>query len=684
MRILLALLLALPVFAQQTQTAPPAQAADPAKPAPADQPAQSAPQAPAAAAKAAENPAPAAEPTVTGSMYLGYRAVTDIGGSLAEYRSVVDLGSGPKLFDLNFTIQDPNKRYFDRVDAWATGWGDDPYTTTHVNARKLGVYRFDFDYRNLAYFNAVPSFANPFAPAGFNWQSFDLRKRILSVDLTLFDGKQITPYVAYDRNANAGRGIEPWAQDANNTYPVTALLRDSTDNFRAGLRFEYNRFQLTLEQGGTTYKNDDQAYNTSFQPGARTTPAFGQTLSLTSLQQFYGIRGTSIFSRALLTAHPAPWIDIYGQFLYSQPKTDINFFENANGNFLNLAALLFYSGQTTVGTGSANQPHTTANFGFELRPLRRVRILESWSTDRFHDAASPVVIEQLFLTPATLGPSTLSAPNFEQFVNYNQQEVDAIFDLGRGMTARGGYRFVWGDAQVLAGDLSQRGPLVPGELRRNIALAGFTYRPSAKLSLNLDYEGASSDHIYFRTGLNDYNKGRVQARLQATRSLVLQANFLVLNNQNPAPDIRFDFQSRSNTLTLFWTPEKTKWVTAMAEYDRSTLRSDIAYLTLPSLSPTVSSYRDNSHTATAAVDLAHPRLKGAKLTFGGSLFISAGFVGAESRPTRYYQPMVRVMLPLVKNVSWDTEWRYYGFGEPFYFYEGFRTHTFTTGIRITR
>jgi len=305
-------------------------------------------------------------------------------------------------------------------------------------------------------------------------------------------------------------------------------------------------------------------------------------------------------------------------------------------------------------------------------------------TDRYHDAASPMVAEQLLLTPAAAGPNMLTALNYEQYVNYNQQEVNAILDVGRGITLRGGYRFVWGDAQVLAGDLSQRGPVVPGQLHRNIGLAGLTYRPSEKLSLNLDYEGSSSDNIYFRTSLNDYHKGRARARYQLLKSLALQANFQVLNNQNPANDIRLDFQSRANAVTLYWTPNNSKWVSLLAEYDRTTLRSDIAYLALPFLNAATSSYRDNAHTATSAVDLSLPGVKGAKLTVGGSFFISAGFLSAESRPTRYYQPLARLSLPLLKHVYWNTEWQYYGFGEAFYLYEGFHTHIFTTGIRITK
>lgn len=81
------------------------------------------------------------------------------------------------------------------------------------------------------------------------------------------------------------------------------------------------------------------------------------------------------------------------------------------------------------------------------------------------------------------------------------------------------------------------------------------------------------------------------------------------------------------------------------------------------------------------MDVALPGYSGLtpKLTVGGSLFIAS-----LSRPTRFYQPLVRLSLPLRKNVSWNTEWRYYGSGEQLYLYEGFRTHVFMTGLRITR
>jgi len=342
---------------------------------------------------------------------------------------------------------------------------------------------------------------------------------------------------------------------------------------------------------------------------------------------------------------------------------------------------LFYSTQTGLATGAAKQPHVSGNAGFELRPLKRLRIVESWMTDRYHDAAFGLFTQVLQpVGTSNLVSNSTPLPN-EQVVNFNQQQLDAMYDLTSKLTLRGGWRYVWGDATVLAGPLSQTGNFVSGQLKRQIGLAGLTFRPWQKLSVNLDYEGSSSDNVYFRTSLNDYHKARARARYQATGSLSFQANFMVLNNQNPAPDIHYDFQSRDSSLSVYWTPNGGKRFTFTGEYDRYTLRSDIGYLDPSTLSSAVSNYHENAHIASSAVDVALPEYGGMtpKLTFGGSLFVSS-----LSRPTRFYEPMAKLTLPLRKNISFYTEWQWYGMGEPFYLYEGFRTHAFITGVRLTR
>ncbi len=667
MRFLLALILSAPVFAQQ----PPAAAVQ-----------QTQPAAPVATAttdtKPAESPAPPTEDWLTGSVDFGYRWLTNVNGNFQQYRSVVNLGQGPKLFGVDFTIQDPKKRLFDRIDARAYGWGGDPYSTAHVDVRKSTIYDLNVDYRNIAYFNAIPSFANPASPLGFDEQSFDLHRRNTSVTLDLFPGRHILPYLAFERNSGYGNGIETFVDESADEFPVPTLFRDSTNSFRGGIRFEYNRFHITLEQGGTTFKDDDQATDTINELGDNTVPLLGQTLTLTHLNQAYGIRGTSIYTKALATLHVTSTMDFYGQFLYSEPKTTVNFGEVASGNFAEISSLLFYSNELTIGTGAANQPHTTGQVGYESRFFHnRLRFLYSFMTDRYHDSASPFVVQDFLTAPSTAPiPSLITALNYGQFVNYDQTDVNLVYDLGSKITLRGGARIVTGDATVLAGQLSQTGNLVSGKLDRTVGLGGFTYHASQKFNVNLDYEGASSDNIYFRTSLNDYSKGRARAKYQLNSALSLQARFTVLDNRNPDPSIKYSFRSRDNALSVFWTPNNSKRLSLMGEYDRSTVISDITYLGLFESSQ-ISNYRENAHSATAALNLALPAA--AKLTAGGSLFISNG-----SRPTRYYQPLIQLSVPFSKKVYWNTTWQYYGYGEQLYMFEGFRTHVFQTGLRVIR
>src|SRR5229473_1335357 len=124
-------------------------------------PATQAPAPPAAAAKTDASPVPAAESWLTGSIDLGYRWRTDVAGSFDTYRSIVNLGPGPKLLGVDLTILDPKHRGFDQAHARAYSWGDDPYSTFHLDAKKAKTYDFNADYRNIAYFNFLPSYADP-------------------------------------------------------------------------------------------------------------------------------------------------------------------------------------------------------------------------------------------------------------------------------------------------------------------------------------------------------------------------------------------------------------------------------------------------------------------------------------------------------------------------------------------
>jgi hypothetical protein len=664
MRLVWIFVVLLPLVAQ-----PPAAPAPPAAPV--------APATKTAEAKPDVSPVPTAESWITGSVDLGYRWQTGVGGSFDTYRSIVNLGSGPKLLGVDLTVLDPKHRVFDQLRVRANNWGGDPYSTFHLDAKKAKLYEFNADYRNIAYFNFLPSFADPLLSRGIllNEQSFDTHRRFASLQLDLLPGNWFIPYVAYDRDAGSGRGATVFVSDANE-YAVPNTLRDRTSLYRGGVRFELRRFHVTLEGGGTRFSDDQSDFtdNSSKNLGNRTGTLLGQTLFLSNLLATYGISGTSKYSKALFTATATPWLDLYGQFLFSQPDSEVNYRQADAGNFVVQSQLLFYNSQQYLVSAESKLPHTSASFGAEIRPGHRLRILESWLTDRLHNSGSATSIQ-------TLGTSvpTSALLNSLLSTNYNQEEVNVFLDVTARLTLRGGYRYVWGDAHDLTLQSAGLVSADQGKLRRNVGIGGIVFHPTQKISISGEVEDASSSAAYFRTSLYDYQKVRARARYQASASLSLAADFSFLKNDNPVPANHYDYRAQQESLSFMWTPKKT--LDLQGSYSRSTVHSDISYLTPQDLQPAESRYRDNAHIATALLSANLPVHSGsvAKLSAGGSFVISSG-----SRPTRYFQPSAKLFVPIVKNVNWFTEWQYYGYGEAFYLYEGFRTHLVTTGLRLTR
>ena len=346
-----------------------------------------------------------------------------------------------------------------------------------MNASKRGIYDFNFDYRDIAYFSLLPSFADPLLGTGIvlDEDSYFARRRMSDFQLDLLPGHRIVPYLAYGRDSGEGTGITTF-ESGLNAYPVADQMFDKTDNYRGGVHVELNRFHVTLEQGGTTLRDDQQAYDSTVNYGNSYVPYFGQTLDLTNLAQAYGIRGSSIYSKGLFTANPFSWLDVSGQFLYSLPNTSVNYTQYDTGNLVLEQAILFYTGEQALGFAAGKQPHTTASLGFELRPLKRMRVLQTWMTDRMHTAAAGQFTDMI-LQPVSAILTTPTALASLLVMNYNQEQTDVLLEVTHKLTLRGGYRYVWGDAQT--GNLLIAGPgQESSELRQQVGIAGINFRAS--------------------------------------------------------------------------------------------------------------------------------------------------------------------------------------------------------------
>ena len=669
MRLLLLVPLFLGVVAAQDQRAP---AAAPATaPATAPAPAQDQP-APAATAPAA------ADSPVSGSVELGYRFVAGPAGNQDVYRSTVNLGQGPRLIGLDFTVR-PVKSLFDRFEVQANSWGGDPYNTARLDVEKSGLYRFTADYRNTAYFNFLPSFADPTLNSGslLTQSSFDTRIRTSDVQLDILPGHWISPYLAWSRDSWFGSGTTVFTLFPNN-YAVANSVSNSTNTFRGGVQLQLPKVHVMLEQGGTTFRDDQGASDSQPNTGGLTLPYFGQQLSLSSLNELYRVRGDSLYTKVSIAANPLEWLSVSGNFMYADPSLTTNYSSAASGTLFLPATFAFYSSGQDIASADARMPHSSGSLTLEARPLKRLRLVEYWSTDRLHNAASSLLTEQYL---ATGSPFLTTDPGADRLVlNYNEQQLEAFYDVLPNLTVRGGERYEWGDATVRASTLSEF-PLESSSLSRNTGLAGATFRLKQTVRASADFEASSGGQAYFRTSLHNYWKLRTRAQWEFLPNWRLAGDFFELNNNNPDPLVNLHFVSRATSASLSWLPRGGHNVSMLLEYTRSNVNSNILYLDPGTLGSALSAYLENGNTATALIDLA-PKAMGSfapRFSFGGSLFTSAG-----SRPTEYYQPTARLSVPLAKGVQWNSEWRWYSLAERVYAFEDFRSNQLMVSLKYTR
>lgn len=610
----------------------------------------------------------------SGSLDLRNRWATDVDGSSQTYRSVVNLGQGPRLFDGDLHFTKPGARWADDAYLTLNSWGGDPYNTARFGAEKKGLYDLRVDYRNIAYFNNLPSFANPLLESGLTLseRSYDVNRRQLDVDLRLWPGRRWSPFANISRTSSDGRGVTTFVSDANE-FAVDSVLDDSLLTARVGLTASGKRWGATVEQGVTDFA-DSQALRWSGESnrGNRRTPYVGRNLLLDHLMQQYAVDGSGLFSRAIVQAQPWSRLSVTGQFLYSQPKINVTQHSNAEGQLVYLPYLAAYSLFAEQSGAQANRPRPSGNWSTELRLNRRLRIVQSWYTDRFHVAGSATVTQLLNATPE-LAVDDASAQRLE--LRYSQNQTDLIFEPERRFSIRAGHRYAWGEAVTTAPEFDLRlEPKTQAGMRRHVALASAAARLlEGRLRLGVQGEYSPGSEAYFRTALDRYQREKLRASYRLLPTLTLRSSFTNFRNRNDDPEIDLETESRQLSAGFSWTPTESRDLSVVADYTRSSLSSRILAIRLPFFGTDFANYQDDGHAGSLYLQSALPR--GTRLKAGGSLFVGSG-----SRPTHFYTPQVELDGRLSERVRWVSEWKWYGFSERIYPLENFRTHTVSAGL----
>ncbi len=594
-------------------------------------------------------------------------------GDFEVYRSVVNLGEGPRLYEGELRFDRPGGKWADEFALTGDRLGGDPSNAIYLGLRRAEKYDLKVRHRNLAYFNNLPSFANPLLEEGLmlSQRALDVRRRQVDLELTLLPGHRFEPFFGFYRADGFGRGVTTFVTDGNE-FPVSTDLDDALTTFRAGVRVNLGKYDVTVEQGRTGFSDNQAISYNDADPnrGNRRNRLFGQEILLDELAQRYRARGSGQFSRGVLQGRPWQRLSFTGQFLFSQPRIDVTHDLAAAGSFVALGSLSPFGSAVEQSLADANRPHSSGSWNVEFRPHSRVRLVQSWFTDRYHVSSGSTLTQAL----NAASPQAFAAVNTLAF-DYSRHQIDGIVDLSRHATVRVGHRYDWGSAETPPASL-QFGdePDNRGSMRRHVALAGATSRWfDGALRVTADYEGSPGDETFFRTGLMRYHRGTLRVRQRLSQTLSLQGSYVALSNRNDAADINLDFLSRQASVIVSWTPRGGP-VSLIADYTHTNIRSDIDMVQLPFFGTELASYRDRGRFAGTFVETELPR--NGRLRLGGAMAINKG-----SRATDFYQPLVELNAPITERIDFVTDWRYYAFGETFLRSTGFRTNTFSVGLR---
>lgn len=623
---------------------------------------------------------------------IGYRWASDVSGNQDVYRSMVNLGSGPKLLRSNFSLRSNYGAgtLFDRMDVSANSWGGDPYNTLRINVGLSDKYEFRANYRNLNYYNYLPQYSNPLLARGilFGQHSLNVTYRSSDFELRLFPNSRIRPFVGYMRSSGFGPGFTT-TEFTGNEFLVQTNWRYNSDDYRGGVEISLPKSVVTIEQGYRILRNDT-GVESDANPGNNPSARFlGNPVFLSSLSRGYHDRTTLPFTKLVGKFTPFHNLRFTGRYIYSMADLDASYGEVAAGGFVNLTERLVYRAGLDNFDTHARRPDHNGSFLVEFSPFSRLTLQDEFESRNTHTSGSAVLASIFFGAHSLAGPGgPTSDTNIRDLANtilvFNRLRnlAEAEFDLGWGFGVRGGYRYTNADASV--GDSEEGEAVEPdsSSYKQNTGIVGVTYRRARWLRLGLDYEKNETTGTLTRTDLLNYDQFRFSWRLGSWHHFSTTGKIWGLRNSNNQEDIDFHSHNRNYSVELNYDP--TERLNFSVDYSKSSIFSDISILLPQTLQLDRSLFDERTHGVGGSMGVGIYR--GSRVDFG-----YRGIFNGGTAPLNFHQPFAEITVPMPNRLAFKTYWQYFGYNEKAPFsgtminqnprgFQDFHTHLVTFSI----
>jgi hypothetical protein len=411
--------------------------------------------------------------------------------------------------------------------------------------------------------------------------------------------------------------------------------------------------------------------------GNGTTPIVGYPSYLTDLLRNDQVRGNAPVSRAFLRWSPLEMLKLSGHATYTSPNQSFSENQTYNGSFVSFSDQLFYPSKLDVVESESSSPGWLIGANAAFKPLEWLSFTNSAQWNRTHLAGSGEALGTFYRALQLSGEPGAATYNSRDSLEYRiafntfQNTLDGVAEISRYASLRIGYRYQTQEVRMEPRE-TFFGP-GPEDVRvvQHVPLVGAEFRVTRRLQLGTEVERGFSDNVLFRTMGKDFTKVRVRAKTQLAKFLRLSGYYNVYGRRNG--DQNIDLSAHNNGWGVSASLAPGERFSLTLDYQRSDVDSNM-WITLPQLLTRARSYyADNANYGAIHLDVPLPHKS--RMSVGYAVTGTTG-----SFPINFHQPYASLSIGLNGRMSWNSNWKYYGYNEKGASLEDYRTHLFSTGL----
>lgn len=666
----------------------------------------------------------------------------ELGGQFARvrgnnevYRSHLNFSDGFRLFNFQTRGQGREGAFLSDFYLQMGGWGGDPQNWARFGASKDKWFDFKGQYRRQDYFWVFPGFAR-------NQHRNDQERRLQSYDLTLLPRRPLRFKLGYTRNSSFGLALT--TQDfSRDEFLVFEPIRNTYDEYRAGVEATYQRWNFFVEQGYRFLRNDRLITSSSacgsgvtaacvaagtFDPGNDA----GDPTVLTNLERNQPIRDRIKFTRATVVGRPRDDVEVTARVVHSDIDTDASRFERLFGStFTGVDAV-----ETFATLIEADRPYTTVDTSATWQPYRRLTVSNHFRFDQWNLGGAGTFTDFTFFP--LLGSLSSEAVIEQRQLNLEgyRNRLEGRYDLNRFLSVRGGFEYQHRDVELVEWEFecadpgTVTAPFCPSivdfdeereriDLNSRSFLLGVIARPLPTLSLFFDLERGNATGVFTRLSANNVDRIRVRSKWEPTTGVRLMASWFVFDNTNLDLPIQasgldqpgqHSVRNRGVSVDFQFFRFPRGYLNLGYSRNDVTAQSDVLFF--PFFTPTIgrslyvandnyiyidfggriagnlwgdAGYRVVTTSGTFPpsdpVRVCDPFVPGSCDNTGGLAPLSVNPFGWGG--LNYHQPHAALRYEVNETVSWKGGWRWYGYNQKLGTISDYKAHIITTSLVLT-